>query len=308
MGSVSIMSRASERILVIYNPSSGVVSKDLATSLIFKRLRRYFNTVSIVNTNSPEHAQELTRQGMEHYDVITAFGGDGTINSVATAMVGSDKVLGVLPGGSGNGLVRNLGIPLSWRRALDVLIYGEDIRIDAGKINQHLFFNVAGMGLDGFISKKFNEESASRGILPYVYYAIRGYFEMPDFRVRITLDDTEFDDQILLIAFANFRQYGGNAIIAPHALPSDGQLDLCVLNPFRLLKSSLTIQRLFTGNIDKFPFYKTFRFEQVRVRSLSGPIPYTFDGEACVEELTEFDVSVIPACLKVRRPVPGSGT
>jgi len=297
------MNRSTERILVIYNPSSGVVSKDLATTLIFKRLRRYFNTVSIVNTNSPTHARELTRQGMEHYDVIAAFGGDGTINSVARAMIGSEKVLGVLPGGSGNGLARNLGVPLSWRRALDVLIHGYDQRIDAGRINDRPFFNVAGMGLDGFISKKFNEESASRGLLPYIYYAIRGYFEMPDFRVRITLEDAEFDDQILLIAFANFRQYGGNAVIAPHASPRDRQLDLCVLNRFRLLKSSVGVQRLFTGHIDKFPFYKSFRFERVRVHSLSGPIPYTFDGEGGEEELTDFEVSVIPSCLRVRTPI-----
>lgn len=296
------MNRSTERILVILNPSSGVVSKDLAASIIFKRLRECFHTVSLINTNSPEHGDEITRQAMGHFDTIVAFGGDGTINSIASSLVNTNKTLGILPGGSGNGLVRNLNIPLAWRRALDTLITGRDVYIDSGVINDRFFLNVAGIGLDGFISKKFNQESKARGILPYVYYAVKGYFEMPAFHVRVTVDDTEFDDEVFILACANFRQYGGNAIIAPQASPYDRRLDLCVLNKFKLLKSSLNIQRLFTGNIDKFPFYKSFKFERVRIKILTGKVPYTYDGEYNGDDYDQYDVFVKPASLKVRVP------
>jgi len=291
-----------ERILVILNPASGVVSKDIATSIIFKKLRKHFHTVSLINSNSRSHGYELTRQALEQFDIITAFGGDGTINSIAAALVGTGKTLGVLPGGSGNGLVRSLKIPVSWRRALDVLIDGKDVDIDAGKINDTYFFNVAGIGLDALISRNFNLESKSRGIASYAYYALKGVFEMPISRVKISLGDTVFQDEIMLVAFANFKQYGGNFIIAPFASPDDGKLDICIINKFKLLKESLNVPRLFTGHIHEFPFYKSYHFDECTIESLDGKIPFHFDGEYGGEDLESYTVKVFPGKIKVRVP------
>lgn len=296
------MNRGPEKILLILNPSSGFISKDIAVSLIMRKLRRHFGGVSLVNTSSPMQACEITRQGLKHFDIFVAFGGDGTVNSVASSLIDTHKTLGILPGGSGNGLARNLNIPLSWLRALDTLITGQDVYIDAGRINDNCFFNVAGMGLDGLISKKFNMESRTRGILPYVYFALKGYLEMPEFKVRIATEAGEFEDDIMILALANFRQYGAKAIIAPHASPYDRLLDLCILKKSKLLQSSLNIQRLFTGNIDKYPFYRSFKFARAHIRSLSDPIPFHFDGEYGGSELMDYDVQVLPAAIKVRVP------
>ena len=299
----SIMNRNSERVLVILNPVSGFISKDIAAASIIHKLRRYFASVSLVHTNSPSHANEIIRQGLKHFDLFIAFGGDGTVNSVAASLLNTNKTLGILPGGSGNGLARNLNIPLSWRQALDTLINGQDVLIDAGKINDNHFFNVAGIGLDGLISKKFNLESKTRGILPYFYFALKGIFEMPSFGVRVTTAESEFEDEIMILALANFREYGGKVVIAPYASPYDHLLDLCILNKFKLIKSSLNIQRLFTGNIDKFPFYKSFKFDRVQIRSLHGPMPFHFDGEYGGSDLLDYNVNVIPAAVKVRIPI-----
>jgi len=296
------MNRSPERILLILNPTSGFISKDIAVSLILKKLRRHFSSVSLVYSNSPLHASEITRQGLKHFDVFVAFGGDGTVNSVASSLLNTNKTLGILPGGSGNGLARNLGIPLSWLRALDTLISGQDVFIDTGNINGRHFFNVAGMGLDGLISKKFNLESRTRGILPYVYFALKGYLEMPQYAVRVTTSSSEFEDEIMILALANFRQYGAKAVIAPLASPYDRLLDLCILKKFKLLQSSLNIQRLFNGTIHKYPFYKTFKFDRVHIRSLNGPIPYHFDGEYGGSELEDYEVCVVPAAIRVRIP------
>lgn len=294
--------RKEERILVVLNPSSGVVAKDITTSVIFSTLRKHFNTVSIINSNSPEHGVQIAREGSKNFEIITAFGGDGTINSVAKALVGTDTILGILPGGSGNGMVRNLKIPLSWRKALDVLINGKDVIIDVGKINEEYFFNVAGIGLDGEISKRYSLDPKTRGIFPYIYHAFKGYFEMPTHRVNIDLGDFQFQDEVMLIAFANFKQYGGKAVIAPFASPYDNELDLCIINKFKLLKMSVNIQKLFTGNIHKLPFYKSYKFKKVKITSLDGPMPSTIDGEYGGEDLTSYEIEVIPNKLKVRIP------
>ncbi len=291
-----------ERILVILNPSSGIYSKDVATSVIFKKLREHFSTVSIINSNSPSHGFEITKNTIDLFDIFTAFGGDGTINSIASALVNTDKTLGILTGGSGNGLVRNLNIPLSWRRDLDVLIYGKDTYIDVGKINDKYFFNVAGIGLDGLISKKIELESKSRGIAPYIYYALKGYFEMPTFHVSINADGKEFKEEIMIAAFANFKQYGGKAIIAPFASPRDGFLDLCIIKKFSILKETLNIQRLFTGNIHKFQFYSSYKFKNVKIKSLDRTIPLTIDGEYGGKEISDYEISVLPLQIKIRVP------
>ncbi|MCP5103668.1 MAG: diacylglycerol kinase family lipid kinase [bacterium] len=294
--------KKNERILVILNPSSGVISKDIATSVIFKKLRKHFHTVSLINSNSPAHGSELTRQALAQFDIITAFGGDGTINSVASAMANSGKTLGVLPGGSGNGLVGNLNISTSWRRALDTLIDGKDIYVDAGKINDTFFLNVAGIGLDALISRQFNQESKERGIASYVYYALKGVFEMPTFRVKINLGDTVFQDEIMIIAFANFQEYGAKFKIAPLASPSDGLLDICIINKFKLLKESLNMQKLFTGHIHKFPFYKSYKFDKCEIESLDGKIPFHYDGEYGGTDLEHYKIKTLPAQIKMRVP------
>jgi len=291
-----------ERILVVLNPSSGVDSKDAAASVIFKKLRKHFDTVSLINSNSAAHGFEITKQALDRFDIITAFGGDGTINSVASALVDTGKPLGLLPGGSGNGLVRSLNIPVSWRRALDVLIHGKDVYVDAGKINDKYFFNIAGIGLDALVAKKFNLQSKSRGIASYIYYAFKGYFKTPTFPVQIKLEDTTFQDEILVIAFANFKQYGGKAIIAPFASPYDRLLDMCIINKFKLLKDSLILPSLFTGNIHKSPFYKSYKFARCEIESIEGVIPFHFDGEYGGEDLSRYTVEVLPAKIKIRIP------
>lgn len=293
----------SERILVILNPSSGNISKDIATAVIFKKLRKHFHTVSLINSNSPAHGFEITRQALDQFDIFAAFGGDGTINSVASALLGTDKTLGILPGGSGNGMVRNLNIPLSWRRALDVLIDGHDIYADAGKINDTYFFNVAGIGLDALISKEFNRDSKERGIASYVFYTLKSVIEMPTFRVRINLGDTVFQDEIMVIAFANFKQYGAKCIIAPFASPNDNLLDICIINKFKLLKESLNVQKIFTGHIHEFPFYKSYKFRTCEIESLDGKIPFHFDGEYGGQDLEHFKVEVLPSKIKIRVPL-----
>jgi len=289
-----------ERILVILNPSSGVAAKDTAVSFIFRKLRKHFNTVSLINSNSPSHGYEIARQSLSQFDTFTAFGGDGTINSIASALVGTGKTLGILPGGSGNGLARNLNIPTKWKQAVDILIHGTDSFVDAGKINGKLFFNVAGLGFDALISKKFNQESRRRGIASYVYISLKEFSASPSFHVKINDNNSTFEEEFLVLALANFKQYGSKAIIAPFASPTDNLLEMCIIKKFNLIKESLYISTLFNGTIHKFPFYKSIKFERCEITSLKGSIPYHFDGEYGGEDLTHFTIETVPSCLKVR--------
>ncbi len=295
--------RKNERILVIFNMSSGTFSKVGAISIIFQKLCKHFNTVSLINSNSPSQGAELARQALDQFDIIAAFGGDGTINSVASALVNTGKTLGILPGGSGNGLARNLNIPVSWRRALDTLIDGKDITFDSGRINNRFFLNVAGIGLDGLIARKFNEETKARGLAAYMYHFIRSYAEMPIFPVDIVTGGVTTSVDIVITAFANFREYGNKAIIAPFASPIDRLLDICVISRFNRITDSIYIKNLFTGKINRVPFYKTMHFDNCEIISRCGGIPFHFDGEYGGEDPERFKINVLPESIKIRVPV-----
>jgi diacylglycerol kinase family enzyme len=89
--------------------------------------------------------------------LVVAWGGDGTVNEVASALVHQDVTLGIVPAGSGNGLGRDLGLPLEPSTALDVLMTGADRRIDAAMLDERVFVNVAGIGLDARVALRFAE-------------------------------------------------------------------------------------------------------------------------------------------------------
>ncbi len=295
--------RKQEKILIIFNNSAGTKPKDKFASVIFKELRDHFHTVSIIYSNSPPHSKMIVANSSVFYNIIAVFGGDGTINSIGYELIDKDITLGILPGGSGNGLARNVHIPMSWKKSIHTLIKGKDIKFDAGKINNKYFFNVAGIGLDGYIAKKFNNESKSRGVLPYIYYAIKGFFECPTYHVKITIDDHKsFEDSIMLAAFANFRQYGGKAIIAPQASGTDQYLDLCLLNKFKFRTALIHSPKLFRGKIDKLSFYNSYRFKKLKIQSYNGPIPCTIDGEYKIEDTEEFTVETEASKIKMRVP------
>ena len=129
-----------EKILIIFNNSAGTKPKDKFASVIFKELRDHFHTVSIIYSNSQQHSKDIVANSGDYYNIIAVFGGDGTINSIGYELIDKDIALGILPGGSGNGLARNVHIPMSWKKSIHTLIKGKDVKFDAGKINDEYFF------------------------------------------------------------------------------------------------------------------------------------------------------------------------
>lgn len=112
-------------IQAIINPISGVGSKRKIPKMIETAFAGENCCVEISFTEYPGHASELTRQALDKgANCVIAVGGDGTVNEIARAMLRSDAVLGIIPKGSGNGLARELHIPMDVRRAIDLIIKG----------------------------------------------------------------------------------------------------------------------------------------------------------------------------------------
>src|SRR6187397_987912 len=145
------------RVLIIVNPYATTVSDRLKNLVVYAHQGRY--EVEAVSTEAQNHATEIGREVRDHgYDVVVAFGGDGTLNEVANGLAGTDVPVSVLPGGSTNVVARTLGIPNDVVDATEHLIgLADDFRtqrIDLGRINGRHFVFACGMGLDATVVKR----------------------------------------------------------------------------------------------------------------------------------------------------------
>lgn len=297
------MDQPPQRVLVLVNPKSGIARS-------FSALRRVLDECwDVAGTDlhyqfsqSREDSRAKAMRAVEHgTDVILAAGGDGTVNSIASVLVGTPVKLGVLPTGSGNGFARHFGIPLEPGRAARALRTAQARPIDVGYVNDLPFFVTCGMAWDASLAKAF-ERYPFRGILPYVFAGAQEFLRYQPQEIRVVLDGREtvaFPDP-LVFTVANLTQYGGGAIIAPEAEPDDGRLELVVSRRADVPSFLANLPRLFDGTVNQIPDIFSRSFQTLRVlRAQAGPLQ--IDGEA-VDAGATLDVRIRPRSLMVLVP------
>ncbi len=187
------------RIVLIMNPVSG--ASMLATNegtpeehetAILAALRAHSIEPEVRYTTLEDPGEGLARQAAaEGADVVIAAGGDGTVHEVATGLVGSKSALGIIPLGTMNNLAHSLNIPETIDKACAVIVGGETHAVDVGKINDHFFTEVAGVGLEAALFSA-GEEVKSPGVLTTVRGIIDGLRTLLTFRpvkLRILIGD-----------------------------------------------------------------------------------------------------------------------
>lgn len=285
-------------IKFIYNPRSGMIHPEH----LIRRIIAYYFPSNLCDydfsiTEGKQHAWEIAREAVKkQYDIVVAIGGDGTVNETASGLVNSETALAIIPNGSGNGLARGLGIPISLRRAARLITVGKVRSIDVGQIADRYFFVIAGLGLDAMIGKRF-EDFKMRGPAPYYLAGVREFFRYQEPEYEIKFEGHTIHARALVVAVANMKQYGNNAIIAPCAKPDDGLLDLAIIKRTNFISTIYYLPTLFTGLIDRAPFIKIFRATKFEIHR-EFPAPYTLDGEV-LEGTTHLRVTMIPNALKV---------
>lgn len=290
----------SPHLKFIVNPIAGFRrDKSFVEALIQQRCTNLDFT--IVHTTGPGDATRLAQEAAAAgCHTVVAVGGDGTVNETASGLVGSETALGIIPRGSGNGLARSLNIPLHTAEALEVICSGKTHRIDAGRAAHRYFFVVTGVGFDANVGYKFNT-AARRGPLPYFYIAAREFGNYQPEPLRLRLDNEEMNLTPFLVTIANTEQYGNGAIIAPHAKPDDGVLEVCVVKPMNFAEFVMHAPKLFNGKADTIPLITYYRSKTARIEK-SGPVLFHVDGEAQMSD-GPVNVSVIPQALKVIVPI-----
>ena len=279
------------RATVVINPIAGPgrtrnigACSDLATTIL--KAHDYDADVRI--TTGPSDAYRFSSEAVvAGTDLVIAWGGDGTVNGVAAGVASSGIPLAIIPGGSGNGLARDLALPFNPTAALAIAAGGQTRAIDAGDLHGSLFFNVAGIGFDARIAARLAMPGARRGLVGYVLATVgelRSY-EPGIYSVHDACDAAGaalaadiVERPALFIALANSRQYGNGAQIAPSALLDDGMIEIVVVEP----QSSLSIMRqvpaLFRGTLREGPGLLMRSAASMEV-SCTHPIRFHVDGE-----------------------------
>jgi diacylglycerol kinase family enzyme len=310
---------AKKRMLIIVNPYATTVSDRLKNLVVYALQARY--EVEAVDTEAAEHAIEIGREARTGgYDIVVAFGGDGTLNEVANGLAGTNVPVSVLPGGSTNVVCRTLGIPNDVVDATEHLIgLADDFRprkIDLGRCNGRHFVFACGVGLDATVVKRVDAHPRLKARARQWYYTwaaisafYRQYLRDP---VRFELEvDGETLEGVTAIAQNSdpFTYFANIPIrICEDIGLDDGTISMALLRRAKQRDMLPIASRVLGRRLHVAKHRQIDEFDEVTkasVRSISPdqdglprPFPVQVDGDY-IGEYTELDFSVEPGALTI---------
>mgnify|MGYP001161456007 CR=1 FL=1 len=295
----SIQLESKKAITFIVNPISGSKNYSNIHKIIEDNLDHDQFTYSVVFTNGPNHATLLSSQAAAAgSNIIVAVGGDGSVNEVAQGLIGTNSKLAVIPTGSGNGFARHFNIPLDISQSIKVINSQSNQWIDTVKINNKSYLGVAGIGFDADVSIAFSHLD-TRGPASYLFVILSELRKYKPKDYELIIDGNIVKEKAFLICFANSKQYGNNAFIAPKAKIDDGFLDVIVWKEFPPFAAPKLIHDLFTKNLDNSKYTKTYRCQEVIIKKPVNALH--IDGEP-LETHDDVFIRIMPSSVKIISP------
>lgn len=285
------------RICFIHNPVSGPRKLARFEDQVRQNLDLDKYDFTIRETGSPKDAMRLASAAVkDKYDIVVAVGGDGTINEVIQGIDQSDVILGIIPGGSGNGLARHLELPLEPEKAIQLINKLNTRTIDLATINGYPFASIAGLGFDARVANKYRKVK-KRGFFGYFRVIAMEFFRYRAREFTLIFNDMVIKRRALLLSIANSNQFGYNTVIAPAAKADDGLLDVVIVKKFPVGELPRIIGLLFTGKIDQSAYIESFKTKEIFIIRKRGK-RVNIDGEA-VKMGKEIFVRILPGKIKV---------
>jgi len=273
------MSESKKKILFIINPISGGHNKAQIIRAIPKLLDDNKFDISFAHSKRAGHAAKIAKKAVEkNMDIVVAVGGDGTINEIASQLVNTSTTLAIVPCGSGNGLARDLGVSLRYRKAIKQINKLNSKKIDVGVCNNQYFFSLVGVGFDAKVAYDFNR-GKKRRLAGYAWSILKECFSVKDQHYEIELENEKITNAFFFITIANCSQWGYNVKAAPNAKLDDGvfSVNLCKKPSFfSIIPFGI---KIFFGRINtsKYTVFKTS--SKILLRS-NRKFFYHIDGDA----------------------------
>src|SRR5436190_574012 len=306
-----------KRMLIIVNPYATTVSDRLKNLVVYALQARY--EVEAADAAAAEHAVAIGSEARTGgYDIVVAFGGDGTLNEVANGLAGTNVPVSVLPGGSTNVVCRTLGIPNDVVDATEHLIgLADDFRprkVDLGRCNGRHFVFACGVGLDATVVKRVDAHPRLKARARQWYYtwaAISGFYRQylrDPVRLELEVDGATLDGVTAIAQNSDPFTYFANIPmrICEDIGLDDGTISMALLRRAKQRDMLPIASRVLNKRLHVAKHRQIEEFDDVTkasVRSISAdedglprPFPVQVDGDY-IGEYTELDFSVAPGAL-----------
>lgn len=230
-------------------------------------------------------------------DKVVAVGGDGTVTMVAKLIAGSNAALGIIPGGSANGMAKELDIPEDAEAALDIIVHGQVSNCDAIKLNnREVCLHLADVGLNAQFIKYFDEGNL-RGKLGYAKVFLKTLWHSQKLSVQIMADNVKINTHAFMVVLANASKYGTGAVINPQGKIDDGKFEIVIVRKLSFVEILKTVFRPDSLDPEKI---EVISVSQVTIQAKRNA-HFQVDGEY-MGKLRKVDARILPDYLKVILP------
>lgn len=286
-----------QKIRFIINPISGKSHRNDLPAQIERVLNTARFEYDIKVSEYAGHSRVLAQEAVnDHYDIVAAVGGDGTINEVGVELIGTDIVLAIIPCGSGNGLSRCLNIPLDPVKALELINRNAVCLIDTVRVNDMPFISIAGTGYDAQVADDYARDTR-HGFNTYMLYIVKNYFNLGEKQYTLQLSDHSFTTKAFFISFANSNQMGYDFPISPNASLWDGKVDLCIVRKPNPLELPIVGSFFLSCHMDKSPKVDIIQVSEATIIRPEAAV-VNIDGESRMLE-KDLHIKVDPLSLHV---------
>lgn len=291
-----------DRFLFVVNPIAGAGNKRHIPALIARLCET--NQITHTHIETTGTSDEAVIEGeitSFRPKAVIALGGDGTSNLVGRVLLKTegDITMGIIPFGSGNGLAKDLGIPMRTEDALEVIFQHHTIRMDALTMNGHPFFHISDIGFNARVVTRFSEKHI-RGQLAYGISLFQEIFTYVPKKYKIITDTVRLENKAFLVAIANANQFGSNTEINPIGRVDDGQFEIVVMRSFPKLYGPKVFWHLVRNTFYRSRYSTLIRCNEADIINEENEAVQV-DGEL-VEPAKKLKVRIHPKKLKVFVP------
>ena len=289
----------SRRILFVINPKSGTGAKD-DFELIISRVSRQEEFVYEIYKTTGKNDRKAIKKQIKAFqpNLVIPVGGDGTINLVATELIGSEVKMGMIPAGSANGLAFNRGIPLRFEDALYKNLHGFFEPFDVIRVNDsHYCLHLSDVGINARIVKRFEKEG-DKGFLGYGKQLFKELFSnKTSFGCSIKIQGKNKKTKAEMVVIANAPSYGTGVQINPEGLCGDGKFEIVVIKPYPWWFVFTFLYAGFAGKLHKMEYVKVFTATEAEIQ-FNQLQDLQIDGEV-LAPVKQIKLEIIPAALRV---------
>lgn len=281
------------KILFIINPVSGGKRRTDWTPIIgeyFESLPHKIDKCVLTGKNDAN----LIRQKIKDFspDRVVAVGGDGTISLVAKELLGTSIILGILPGGSANGMARELNISPVNETALDTILNGTVSKIDVVRINKEdISLHLSDLGLNARIINLF-DRSSKRGIWVYVRFFFKVLWQRKLVKAHVKADGIDRIVSMYMIVIANATKYGTGAVINPEGQLDDGKFELVIVHAISLIELIKMFLSNRSFNPKKVEIFKTTKASITTKKKIHFQVDGEYKGK-----VNKVEAAVMPSVL-----------